>query len=163
MDELPEVDKLFSQVPLPEDFELQPAATSIVSGEPSWTSETHQALTTANAQPSGQRFGPIMAECGISKQQEAAIPANTKKNTNWAMNVWKEWVNYCKQHSPDDYPPYLLTKQTAELNKWLSCFVLEVGRKDGNLYPPRVAHQRSDTMYSRTVFPGVRNSVVRLL
>ena len=27
----------------------------------------------------------------------------------------------------------------------------------------RVAHQRSDTMYSRTVFPGVRNSVGRLL
>ena len=27
----------------------------------------------------------------------------------------------------------------------------------------RVVHQRSDTMYSRTVFPGVRNSVVRLL
>ena len=27
----------------------------------------------------------------------------------------------------------------------------------------RVTHQRSDTMYSRTVFPGVQNSVVRLL
>ena len=30
-------------------------------------------------------------------------------------------------------------------------------------YVARVTHQRSDTMYSRTVFPGVRNSVVRLL
>ena len=29
--------------------------------------------------------------------------------------------------------------------------------------PPRVTHQRSDTMYSRTVFPGVQNSVVGLL
>ena len=28
---------------------------------------------------------------------------------------------------------------------------------------PRVTHQRSDTMYSRTVFPGVRTNVVRLL
>ena len=31
------------------------------------------------------------------------------------------------------------------------------------VFGSRVAHQRSDTMYSRTVFPGVRNSVVRLL
>ena len=30
-------------------------------------------------------------------------------------------------------------------------------------YSARVTHQRSDTMYSRTVFPGVQNSVVRLL
>ena len=27
----------------------------------------------------------------------------------------------------------------------------------------RVTHQRSDTMYSRTVFPGVRTNAVRLL
>ena len=27
----------------------------------------------------------------------------------------------------------------------------------------RVTHQRSDTMYSRTVFPGVRTNVVHLL
>ena len=27
----------------------------------------------------------------------------------------------------------------------------------------RVVHQRSDTMYSRTLFPGIRNNVVRLL
>ena len=34
----------------------------------------------------------------------------------------------------------------------------------GNIYEhTRVTHQRSDTMYSRTVFPGVRTNVVRLL
>ena len=27
----------------------------------------------------------------------------------------------------------------------------------------RVVHQRSDTMYSRTLFPGIRTNVVRLL
>ena len=31
------------------------------------------------------------------------------------------------------------------------------------VFGSRVTHQRSDTMYSRTVFPGVQNSVVRLL
>ena len=29
----------------------------------------------------------------------------------------------------------------AELNKWLSCFVLEVRRRDGNVYPPNTLHQ----------------------
>ena len=31
------------------------------------------------------------------------------------------------------------------------------------LETPRVDHQRSDTMYSRTLFPGIRTNVVRLL
>ena len=29
--------------------------------------------------------------------------------------------------------------------------------------PTRVVHQRSDTMYSQTLFPGIRTNVVRLL
>ena len=57
------------------------------------------------------------------------------------MNVWKEWVSYRKAKNPQDFPSYLLTMQPEELNKWLSCFVLEARRKDGNVYPPNSLHQ----------------------
>ena len=100
LDDLPEVDPLFSQVPLPEDFELEPVAT-MVTGSTDATDQTH---VIADTGPSNQRFGPLVSESDISKLQKAAVPANTKKNTNWALNVWKEWANDRKQRSPDDYP-----------------------------------------------------------
>ena len=38
---------------------------------------------------------------------------------------------------------------------------LRVAKKQN--YSDRVDHQRSDTMHSRTLFPGIRTNVVRLL
>ena len=107
LDDLTEVDQLFSQVPLPEDFELEPVATMVpgstdamVPGStdamvPGSTDATDQTHVIADAGPSNQRFGPLVGESDISKLQKAAVPANTKKNTNWALN---EWANYNIRH-----------------------------------------------------------------
>ena len=57
------------------------------------------------------------------------------------MNVWKEWATYRKQLNSADCPPYILTMSPAELDKWLSRFVLEVRRRDGNVYPPNTLYQ----------------------
>ena len=116
-DDLPEVDQLFSQVPLPDDFDnLEPAASG---------------TSTDNG-----RFGPLVTDSEVSNLQEAAVPTNTKKNTTWAMNVWKEWATYRKQLNSANCPLYMLTMSPAELDKWLSRFVLEVRRRNGNVYPP---------------------------
>ena len=49
----------------------------------------------------------------------------------------KDWQSiYRDKQNPTDAPPYLLTMGLGELDKWLSLFVLEVRRKDGNVYPP---------------------------
>ena len=84
----------------------------------------------------GSRFGPRVTASEIAALQETAVPANTKKNTSWA--VWNEWSAYRRGQDPSNY---LLTMQVSELNEWLSRFVVEVRRKDGKFYPPNTLHQ----------------------
>ena len=116
--DLPEADWLLSQVPSPTEFdELER------EGVP-------------RAVDASARFGSP-----ASSSQILEIPANTRKNTNWAVNVWNEWAEYRKRQDPLNCPPYLLTMQRCELNDWLSRFVLEVRRKDGKFYPPNTLHQ----------------------
>jgi hypothetical protein len=98
-----------------------------------------------NVQPAktsdGSRFGPRVTASEIAALQETAVPANTKKNTSWAVNVWNEWSAYRRRQDPSDFPPCLLTMQVSELNEWLSRLVVEVRRKDGKFYPPNTLHQ----------------------
>jgi hypothetical protein len=73
-----------------------------------------------------------------------AVPlANTRKQTNWSVNVWKEWSDHHRKLNVYDSPAHLLilAKQPWEFNRWLCRFVLEVRRKDGNEYPPNTLHQ----------------------
>ena len=69
--------------------------------------DTPGSVTQSVEASGGQRFGPTVTESDISNLQKAAVPANTKKNTNWAMNVWTEWASYRKAQ----IPAYLLTMQ----------------------------------------------------
>ena len=32
-----------------------------------------------------------MSDEEVKVAQASAVPANTKKSTNWAVNVWKDW------------------------------------------------------------------------
>ena len=94
-----------------------------------------------NVQPGdGSRFGPRVTTSEIAALQETAVPANTKKNTSLAVNVWNEWSAYHRRQDPSDFPPCFLTMQVSELNQWLIRFVVEVRRKDGKFYPPNTLH-----------------------
>ena len=88
-----------------------------------------------------QRFGPRVTSSQIVALQQTAVPANTKKNTSWAINVWDDWAAYRMRQDPTDCPPFLFTMQLSELNDWLCRFVVEVRRKDGKHYPPNTLHQ----------------------
>ncbi len=96
-----------------------------------------------NTSSTPARFGPVVSEADVQGAQQKAIPANTKKGTTWAVNVWKEWSEYrrrtCESHL--DAPPHLFLCRRREVNNWLSRFVLEVRRKDGSLYPPNTLYQ----------------------
>ena len=67
-DELPEVDQLFSQVPLPSDFDCLPTA-----------SENPKAKITPS------RFGPVMCDTDIAHLQTKAVPVSTR---------WRDWADY---------------------------------------------------------------------
>ena len=90
---------------------------------------------------SSSRFGPLVTESQVTALQKAAVPMNTKKNTNWACKVWSEWAANRKLECPTAWPPHLMIIKPCELNLWLSRFVLEVRRQDGQPYPPNTLHQ----------------------
>ena len=136
-DELPEVDELFSQVPLPSDFDVGPPQDPSPSS--SLLDSTPDIRERADAQAS--RFGPLVSASDIVSRQKASVPANTRKNSNWAMNVWRDWAEYRSKQNPSDAPSYILTMGVNDVDKWLSRFVLEVRRKDGKVYPPNSLHQ----------------------
>ena len=87
------------------------------------------------------RFGPLVSASEVTALQKSTVPANTKKNTNWAANVWSKWAANRTLQCPTEWPPHLMIIKPCELNSWLSCFVMEVGRRDGKAYPPNTLHQ----------------------
>ena len=65
----------------------------------------------------------------MAKVCEGFTPQNTTENTDWALRVFQEWQ---KQRDGDQYPSDLLERPSAErLNYWLSHFVIECQRVDG--------------------------------
>ena len=73
------------------------------------------------------------------------VPANTQKNNAWVMRVFSKWrvqrngdisdkAHQCPENLLDD-------PDSKKLNFWLSRFVTEVRKQDGQSYPPRTIHQ----------------------
>ena len=93
--DLPEVDQLFSQIPLPQGLEdgllEQPKCTRSV---------------TQPSSPEDARFGPFVTQSQTAVQN-SGVPVNTKKNTSWAVNVWTEWADYRRHRCPTECPLHL--------------------------------------------------------
>ena len=51
------------------------------------------------------------------------------------MRLWEDW----RKHRNSNISP-LIELSEPELNQWLACFVLEVRKKDGTVYPPNTLH-----------------------
>ena len=95
-DDLPE---LFSQVPLLSDIDLglpqDPSLNSPVQG-------SHEICKESDAQAETHRpsrFGPLLSESDISGRQKASVAVNTRKNSNWVLNVWRDWAEYRKKQN----------------------------------------------------------------
>ena len=140
--ESPEIDELFSQVVLPDDVVGMPELDDSLPSSPVHY-PVPQLEDSGPASSPISRFGRPVTESQITAAQKASVPSNTKKSTNWAVNVWKEWSKYREQtcSTPEEHPPHILTCQVNELNNWLCRFVLKVRRKDGKPYPPNILHQ----------------------
>ena len=94
--------------------------------------------------PKGEtRFANPVSDQQVQEAQLKAIPANTKKCTNWAVNVWKAWSTHRRSTNSLRCPSHLLimANNKWELNYWMTRFVMEVRRKDGQEYPPNTLHQ----------------------
>jgi hypothetical protein len=55
------------------------------------------------------------------------------------MRLWEEWRKHRNSITAENISP-LMELSEPELNQWLTCFVLEVRKKDGTVYPPNPLH-----------------------
>ena len=84
------------------------------------------------------RFKAPISEKEMAVLKKGFVPANTQRNTGWAMRVFQEWKAERSENDSEECPEDLLDNpDTQNLNCWLSRFVAEMRRQDGRLYPPK--------------------------
>ena len=92
-------------------------------------------------QPDKDRFA-LSTEQELEKAREGYTPKNTIRSTDWSMRVFCAWRDHRNERCEDKCPMDLLDKPTIPLlNKWLSAFVVEARREDGQRYPATTISQ----------------------
>ena len=73
----------------------------------------------------------------MKEYSKGYTPVNIKANTEWALRNFKDWCTWRQNESPTDpVPSNLLSSNDAdELNKWLSVYVMETRKKNGDRSP----------------------------
>ena len=85
-----------------------------------------------------RRFNSPVSPGKMGTICKGVVPSNTKKATSWAVRVFDEWrLERNATATGEQCPLELLEKPDAHsLNYWLSRFVVEMRRADGDPYPP---------------------------
>ena len=81
-----------------------------------------------------------MLQADLTARINNRIPANTKKNTNWAIKTWNTWADWRNGEQEGDIPVIPKDESIGKLldsnfGQLLSLFVTEVTRQDGDYYP----------------------------
>ena len=111
-----------------------------IFGPPRQQSEPR--LDSSASSSSSSRFNELKTDSDLEEAKASSIPENTRKNTSWAVNVWKAWSAHRRKtcSSVTEWPIHLFIAQPQDLDYWLSKFVLEAKKESGEPYPP-------DTLY----------------
>ena len=87
------------------------------------------------------RFEKPTTSDEIRRRGKESIPLKTKRNTAWAVNVYRSWAEYRNNQIEtvdDEYSSVPLSFETMtvkEVDFWLTRFILEARRVDGKPYP----------------------------
>ena len=97
--------------------------------------EVQVGATMESAPASTSRFGAPVTGDSINQLVTARIPGKTRKTTQWAMNVWREWAVFrlsspmhgeeATQRLNDDF----LSMCASDQSFWLCRFVCEAAKK----------------------------------
>ena len=84
-----------------------------------------------------KRFEKLAGSPELASSSKGYVPCNTEANTEWAVKTFKSWMEWRNTAKPEDPVPeaILCTDDAQALNKWLSLFVLEARKLDGQKYP----------------------------
>ena len=123
-----EIDRILSQstgnfdIPL-DHIDIQNFLSSaLVSDDPIPLAQSSPVQTSSSS-----RFAQLKTDNAIEQAIASSVPKNTKKSTDWAVDIRKVWSAHrrftCSSFT--EWPVHLFIAQPQELNHWLSRFVLE--------------------------------------
>ena len=85
----------------------------------------------------------------------SAIPTKTQRDNKYCYTLWNDWVLY-HANSTGEVIPLLYNITVEELQHCLCAFVLEVRKKDGNVFVPNTRITKSNCHSEKTT--GILNS-----
>jgi hypothetical protein len=84
------------------------------------------------------RFKEPTTDQEIAVLSKGFVPKNTQRNNTWALKLFQEWRADRNKRSEKQCPEDLLDPK--KLDHWLSRFVTEVRKQDGQPYLPKTIH-----------------------
>ena len=100
------------------------------------------ASTTVTSTSTNRVYASPKGKVTVQSARDASIPTKTKEQTEWAVKVWKEWALARNTRLLSDEEPFSATfceLTVSEMDFWLSRFILEVHKKNGDPHPPKYA------------------------
>ena len=84
------------------------------------------------------RFSFVSSSSETDSLKKKITPQNTEKVTQWAVNIFEDWLETRKQSGRSGPPnDILLRNEAKEVHDWLCTFVSEVRKSNGDPYCPR--------------------------
>ena len=123
-----------------DSFPLPPLLMMVVTVSQSVT----RLSTVTNSKVVARKYTSPKSEAYVHSIRESSVPIKTRNNTSWAVKVWTDWASARNKNLLPEELPFssLLSDLTlSEMNFWLSRYVLEIRKKDGDPYPPNTIYQ----------------------
>ena len=91
------------------------------------------------------RFSTPQSDEEMMEIYKGKRSVNMQRSTAWAVKAFREWISECNsKYAEDQVPEDFLDQNFAErstpLNHWLSRFIVEARRQDGENRPPATLH-----------------------
>ena len=84
---------------------------------------------------------PTLSDEELKGFSKACVPKNTESSTKWALENFKSWMSDRNSRSKEKCPESLLEDMDPTLlDKWLSAFIAETRKVNGDPYPPTSLH-----------------------
>lgn len=116
-------------------FELGYQTESEETGLSHSSMEVTTVQETFTLSENSSRFGNPVKEEDLDELISGTTPANTKKSTAWAVRVFNDWR--ISRNAALENIPNLDHFSVDDINRWLSMFIVEVRKRDGDFYPPK--------------------------
>ena len=107
-----------------------------VTASTTCTASVTMASTTVTSTSANRVYASPKGKAAVQSARDASIPTKTKEQTEWAVKVWKEWALARNTRLLSDEEPFSATfceLTVSEMDFWLSRFILEVRKKNGQL------------------------------